>query len=206
MNSHITRLGGRVRRRVTVMCCAGAFVDRWQPGGYRTAGATTPPDDSAPTGSAAPAEITPVSVTLTETSIDGLPADLVAGLVDVTVTDETGGAAGATVNFTLVEPGTDPAAFVDGISPVNSGGPFPDFFLNNAGVVSHTITTLDEGEYIVWMDLANSLDRPSTAEDIIAVPLTVGAGDDDAVLPATDGASGPATNSSTSTCRPAGAR
>jgi hypothetical protein len=132
-------------------------------------------------------EITPVSLTLTETAIDGLPADLAAGIVDVTVTDETGGAAGATVNFTLVEPGTDPATFVEGISAVISGGPFPDFFLNTAGVVGHTMTTLDEGEYIAWMDLANSVDRPSTPDDIIAVPLTVGAGDDDAVLPATDG-------------------
>jgi hypothetical protein len=152
-----------------------------------TVGATTPPEDSAPTGSAATAEITPVGVTLTETSIDGLPDDLVAGIVDVTVTDETGGAAGATVNFTLVEPGTDQAAFVEGISAVNSGGPFPDFFLDNTGVVGHTMTTLDEGEYIAWMDLANSVDRPSTPDDIITVALTVGAGDDDAVLPATDG-------------------
>jgi hypothetical protein len=148
-------------------------------------------------------EITPVSLTLTETAIDGLPADLAAGIVDVTVTDETGGAAGATVNFTLVEPGTDPATFVEGISAVISGGPFPDFFLNTAGVVGHTMTTLDEGEYIAWMDLANSVDRPSTPDDIIAVPLTVGPATTTRSSLPPMARSGRATISSTSTYRQA---
>ena len=66
-----------------------------------------------------------MSVTLTETSIDGLPTTSSPVLVDVTVTDETGGAAGA-INFTLVEPGTDPAAFVDGLTAVFTVEPFPD--------------------------------------------------------------------------------
>ena len=59
---------------------------------------------------------------MTDTSIDGLPDDLVAGVVDVTVTDETE-AAGGEVNFTLVEPGTDAAAFVEGLAACSRVGP-----------------------------------------------------------------------------------
>ena len=102
-------------------------------------------------------------MTLTETGIDGLPDDLVAGLVDVTVTDETD-AAGGELNFTLVEPGTDVATFTDGLACPLRRWPFPDFFLNNAGSVGHTITTLDAGEYIVWIDLASD-DRSSPRRD-----------------------------------------
>jgi hypothetical protein len=152
--------------------------------------ATTTPDDSTaesvPAGTSAPAEATPIAVTLTETSIDGLPTDLVAGLVDITVTDETE-AAGGEISFTLVEPGTDVETFTAGLASIFEGGPFPDFFLNNVGAGAHTITTFDAGEYIAWIDLASNLDRPSTADDIIAVPLTVGVGDNDAVIPETDG-------------------
>jgi hypothetical protein len=186
MDTNITRVGGRVRRRVTVACCTGALIAAASLSAAGSAGATTPPDDSAPTGSAVPAEITPVNLTLTETSIDGLPTDLVAGAIDVTVTDETEGAGGS-VNFTRVEPGTDQAAFAEGLAAAFGGGPLPDFFLNTSGVINHTMTTVDEGEYIVWMDVANNLDRESTVEDVVTAPLTVGAGDNDAVLPETDG-------------------
>ena len=116
-----------------------------------------------------------------ETSIDGLPTELTAGLVDVTVTDETE-AAGAEINFTRVEPGTDQEAFVAGLVPIFDGGPFPDFFLNNAGAVGSSTIALDEGEYVVWIDLASNLDRTSTAEDIITAPLTVGPGEDGAEI------------------------
>ena len=146
---------------------------------------TTPTDSATPAESVAAAEPTPIAVTLTETSIDGLPTDLVAGLVEITVTDETE-AAGGEINFTLVEPGTDVETFTTGLAPLFEGGPFPDFFLNNAGAVGHTMTTLDAGEYIAWIDLSANLDRPTTVEDIVAVPLTVGAGDDSAVLPETE--------------------
>ena len=153
-----------------------------------TASDGTAPDDSA----AAPApattgEGTPLEVTLTDASIDGLAAtELTAGLVDVTVTDDTE-AAGAEINFTRVEPGTSEDTFVAGLVPIFDGGPFPDFFLNNAGVVGASTVALDEGEYIVWIDLASNLDRPSTAEDIITAPLTVGPGEDGAEITNTDG-------------------
>lgn len=157
-------------------------------GSDTTAADGTAPDDAA--GTPAPAttgEGTPVEVTLTDTSIDGLPTELSAGLVDVTVTDDTE-AAGAEINFSRVEPGTDQAAFAAGLVPIFDGGPFPEFFLNNAGVVGSSTIALDEGEYILWIDLASDLDRTSTAEDIITAPLTVGSGEDGAKITNTDGA------------------
>jgi len=154
---------------------------------------TTPPDDtstgasesSAPAGAAASA-VTPVEITLTDASVEGLPEDLAAGLIDVTVTDDTEGAGGE-VSFSLVEPGTEVETFKAGLAELFTGGPFPDYLLNNAGVIGQGMTTLDAGEYIVWFDLASTLDRPATVDDIVAASLTVGAGDDDAVIPETDG-------------------
>ena len=67
--------------------------------------------------------------------------------------------------------------------PCSDGEPFPDFFLNNAGVIGHSMITLDEGEYIAWTEPAEE------GGDIITAPLTVGPGDDDAVIPATDSGS-----------------
>ena len=138
-----------------------------------TSNGTAPDETAAAPAPATTGQGTPVEVMLTDSSIDGLPTELTAGLVDVTVTDETE-AAGGEINFTRVEPGTDQEAFVAGLVPVFEGGPFPDFFLNNAGVVGASTIALDEGEYLVWIDLASNLDRTSTAEDIITAPLTVG--------------------------------
>ncbi len=162
-----------------------------------TASDTTPEDTASdptestpeePSGSGEPVDATTgdgtaVGVTLTDTSIDGLPTDLVAGLVDVTVTDETEGAGGE-INFTLVAPGTDQETFAAGLAPIFEGGPFADYFLNNAGVAGSGTIALDEGEYIVWIDLASNLDRTSTVDDIVTTSLTVGAGDDGADISA----------------------
>jgi len=152
----------------------------------------TPPDDSSASESSAPADaapstVTPLEITLTDTAVEGLPEDLTAGVVDVTVADETE-AAGGQVDFTLVEPGTDVETFKTGLAELFTGGPFPDYFLNNDGVIGQGMTTLDAGEYIVWFDLASNLERQSTADDIVAASLTVGAGDDYAVIPESDGA------------------
>ena len=70
--------------------------------------------------------------------------------------------------------------------PIFEGGPFPDYWLGNAGVVDRSLVTLDAGEYIVWIDLASDLDRTSTEDDIVTATLTVGDGDDDATLPDAD--------------------
>lgn len=144
---------------------------------------STPEEPSGEPVDATTGDGTPVGVTLTDTSIEGLPTDLVAGLVDVTVTDETEGAGGE-INFTLVEPGTDEATFAAGLAPIFEGGPFADYFLNNAGVAGSGTIALDEGEYIVWIDLASNLDRTSTVDDIVTAPMTVGAGEDGAEITA----------------------
>lgn len=193
---------GRQRRRSLRRACAGALcAASLATVGGSIAEATTPPEDTATdaaesTGAAessAPAgddasTVTPVPITLTESSLDGLPEDLAAGVVDVTVTDETEGS-GGDVSFTLVEPGTDVETFkTDLISTIFTGGPIPEYFLNNAGVIGQGMITLDEGEYIVWSDLASNLDRETTADDIVTAALAVGPGDDDAVIPETDGA------------------
>lgn len=183
---------GRQRRRSVPRAFAGVVcAATLAMVGSSVADATTPPDDTSTGASAssAPAAstVTPVAVTLTESSLDGLPAEIAAGVVDVTVTDETE-ASGGELNFTLVEPGTDVEMFKsDLLSSVFAGGPFPDYFLNNAGVVGHSMITLDAGEYVAWYDLSSNLDRESTVEDIVTAPLTVGAGDDAAVIPGTDG-------------------
>jgi hypothetical protein len=148
---------------------------------------TAPADSAAPADTMAPAEPVAIALTLTETGIEGLPDDLVAGLVNVTVTDETGAAVDGEVDFTLVAPGTDVETFIAALPALVEGGPFPDFFLNNAGAFDQTITTLDAGEYIVWAELAS--DDEEAPGNIIAAPLTVGEGDDDAVIPPTDGGS-----------------
>ena len=54
-------------------------------------------------------------------------------------------------------------------------------------MVGSSTIALDEGEYVLWIDLASNLDRTSTADDIITVPLTVGPGEDGAQITDTDG-------------------
>ena len=88
----------------------------------------------------------------------------------------------------MVEPGTDPATFItDLVERDQHGGPFPDYFLNNAGAIGHIMITLDEGEYIVVDRTRSTASRPSTTSS--PLPLTVGEGDNDAVIPPTDGGS-----------------
>ena len=185
MNIDDTHRLGHARRLITAAVCAGALV---AVGGGAAMATTVPPGDSAPADStaaapvdsSAPAEPVAVAVTLTDTSIDGLPDDLVAGLVDVTVTDE----AGREVDFSRVEPGTDPATFVtDLLAAGAEGQPLPDYFLNNSGVIGHSVIALDEGEYIVWAEPAEE------GGDTVTAVLTVGPGDNDAVIPPTDGGS-----------------
>ena len=145
--------------------------------------ADTPPTDTGGS-TATSASPTPLELTLTDSAIDGLPDDLTAGVADVTVTDETA-SSGGEVNFTLVEPGTEAATFVEDLAVLFEGGPFPDSFLNTSGTTGGMVT-IAEGEYIVWIDLAANEDRPSTVEDIVTAPLTVTAGDPMPVIPDTN--------------------
>jgi hypothetical protein len=159
------------RTAVVALTCTGLLV----------AAGCGSDDDDAPSGDAST-----VAVTLTEEGIEGLPAELSAGVVEVTVDDQTEGGGGE-VNFTRVEPGTDTATFVEGLAGLFGGGPFPDYFLNTAGAIGTSLVPLDEGDYVVWFDKAADLDRESTADDIVSANMTVGAGDDDAEIEGADG-------------------
>ena len=175
-----TRWLVHARRLITATVCAGALVAA----GGGVASATTLPGDTPP----ATAPLRPNrwgAVTLTETGIEGMPDDLVAGVVDVTVTDETEGAGGA---FDHVGRAGHRSGDVRGrpLQPV-PGRAVPRLLPQQRRRVGQTVTALDAGEYIAWMDLAANLDRESTVEDIIAVPMTVGESNNDAVIPATDG-------------------
>jgi hypothetical protein len=188
MSRHNSHLIGPARRRITMVVCAGTLAVVGSVVTATSAVATTPDDstaestsDSASAASAAPAEIQSVEVILTESSIDGLPSDLVAGVVDVTVSGGSG-----QVSFNRVEPGSDAVTFAADLISIFEREPFPDYYLNMAQAVGHSMLTLDEGEYIVSTAPAQ---QEVTAEDIITAPLTVGPGDDDAVIPPTDGGS-----------------
>jgi hypothetical protein len=144
--------------------------------------------DATTTTEAAAAEPTAIEATLTDTAIEGVPEELEAGLVDVTVTDETTDeGAGGDLSFSMVEEGTTEDEFKTGLAQVFAGEAFPDFFLNTAGAIGEGMFALEEGSYMVWMDRASNLDRESTAEDLILAPLTVAGGTPDAQLPEADG-------------------
>lgn len=143
-------------------------------------------DETSTTEETAAQEPTAMPVTLTESAVQGLPDEVPAGLVDVTVTDETEGAGGE-VNFARVEQGTTEEEFPAALEPVFEGGPFPDFFLNNAGAIERSTLALDAGSYIVWFDRASNLERESTQEDIVTASLEVTEGEDGAELPEADG-------------------
>jgi hypothetical protein len=128
-----------------------------------------------------------LTITLAATGISGLPEDLDAGLVNVTVDDQTEGAGGE-VNFTRISEQVSDETFASDLGVLFAGGPVADYFDTNAGVVGSSLITLDQGEYVVWYDGASALDRESTPDDIVTTRLVVEDGDDDAELPEADGA------------------
>lgn len=150
------------------------------------ADATTPPDstESGPaTSEAAATEPTSIELTVSAEGIEGLPGDLAAGLIDVTLTGPDGP---VELDFTRVDPEADVSTFGDDIIALIQGAPAPDYFWNNSGIVGgQGVTALEEGSYIVWADLSTP-DADTTAADIVTAELMVGPGDNDAVVPAGD--------------------
>ena len=140
------------------------------------------------TTEAVAAEPTVAAATLTDEAIEGLSEEIPAGLVEVTVTDDTtDGGAGGDLSIMKVAEGTTEEDFVAGLLPVFEGGPIPEFIENSSGVIDEGTIVLEEGSYIAWIDRASALDRESTADDIITTPVTVGPGETDAALPEADG-------------------
>lgn len=135
---------------------------------------------------------TEIEVTLTADGFEGMPSELPAGLVEVTVVNESGDS--ASLDITRVPDGTTEDEFVVGLQPLLQGGPFPDLFQTNAGFQTDGGDTqpytlvLEEGEHIVWYELATAGDTEETAEPgVVTAELTVTAGDDDAELPDAEG-------------------
>lgn len=95
---------------------------------------------------------TQVTVTVNGDSIS-VPSEIDAGVVEVTITGEID--AESEVDFTKVTAGTTGSQFFGGMLGVLRGGPFPDFFEGNAGVLAGPVpmsVTLEPGAYFVWTE------------------------------------------------------
>ena len=99
---------------------------------------------------------TAIEVTLTADGFEGMPTELPAGLVEITLVNETGDF--ASLDITRVAAGTTEDEFVEGLAPLFEGGPFPEFFESNVGVgagdgeTETSTVVLREGEHIVWFE------------------------------------------------------
>ena len=171
--------GGRVRT-VGVIATVAVLA------GGAAAEATTPPDTTeSATGSsgAVAGPPTMLEITVSADGIEGLPDDIAAGLIDVTVTGPDGP---LELDFTRVDAEADVSTFADDFSALIQGAPAPEYLRNNAGIVGgQGVTALEEGRYVVWADLS-APDADTTAADFVTAELVVGPGDNDAVVPAGD--------------------
>lgn len=120
---------------------------------------------------------TQVTVTVNGDSIS-VPSEIDAGVVEVTITGEMN--VGDDLDFTKVTAGTTEEQFIEGMLGVVEGGPFPDFFEGNAGVLAGPVpmsVTLEPGAYFVWTE---------GGEDLVTGEVTV-TGAAGGELPDTDG-------------------
>ncbi len=151
---------------------------------------------------------TAIEVTITADGLEGMPSELPAGLVEITLVNEAGGY--SSLDISRVEAGTTEDEFVEGMAPVFEGGEFPAFFESNVGVEAEDGTTatslvvLDEGEHIVWFEPPEGDDEePETETETATETETETATETE---PATDGdeptttvAEEPTTTASTTT-------
>ena len=122
---------------------------------------------------------TQVTVTVNGDSIS-VPSEIDAGVVEVTIAGEMN--VGSEVDFTKVTAGTTEEQFIEATLRVLRGGPFPDFFEGNAGVLAGPVpmsVTLEPGAYFVWTALFGG-------EDLVTSEVTV-TGAAGGELPDTDG-------------------
>jgi hypothetical protein len=103
-----------------------------------------------------------------------------------------------------VTEGTTEQDFTERLGSVLGGGPFPDFFENNAGVgVGEYSIILEPGSYFVWFEKGGGEEEEDgegggegeeaqgeedeTPPEVVVSALTVTEGDDEGQLPETDG-------------------
>ncbi len=125
--------------------------------------------DAAVTTTTAAEGPTAIEVTLTGDGFEGMPGELAAGLVEITLVNETDDF--ASLDITRVDAGTTEDEFVEGLAPLFEGGEFPEFFESNVGVgagageTETSTVVLREGEHIVWFETPSEEGAEDEGED-----------------------------------------
>lgn len=107
---------------------------------------------------------TTIEVTLSSAGFEGVPSELPAGLVEITLVNDSD--AYGSLDITRVTEGTSEDEFVDGLAPLFQGSEFPEYFESNVGVEADAGETrtstviLREGEHIAWSEV-----RPPEGEE-----------------------------------------
>ena len=141
-------------------------------------------DDGAATTTEADAEEQTVDLTLTEDSLEGVPDELTAGVVTVNLDADD---PETEVDFSLVAEGTTEDEFREGLSSIVSGGPFPDFFENNLGVVTpETTMEIEAGSYFVWTEGPEDEPEDEGGDTTTSTTTTAPTGDTTTTAPAGD--------------------
>ncbi len=111
---------------------------------------------------------TAIEVTLTSDGLEGVPSELPAGLVEITLVNDS--EAYGSLDITRVTEGTSEDDFVAGLAPLFQGGEFPEYFASNVGVEADAGETqtstviLREGEHIAWSEVGPPEGEEDTEE------------------------------------------
>ncbi|MBW3626850.1 MAG: hypothetical protein KY412_04500 [Actinobacteria bacterium] len=140
-----------------------------------------------------------LDLTVTEDALEGLPEEIPGGVVTVNLGVEPPADPELELEFSKVADGTSEQDFTEGLGSLLSGGPFPDFFENNAGVgAGEYSVVLEPGSYFVWFEKGGDEEgggeegeegaegEDETPPEIVATALSVTEGDA-GELPETDG-------------------
>ncbi len=140
------------------------------------------------------AEAQRLDLTVNENAINGLPLEIPGGVVTVSLGVEPPADPELELDFSKVAEGTSEQDFTEGLATVFEGGPYPDFWENNAGVGAGEYSiVLQPGSYFVWFEKGTGGEQEGeeqeegTPPELVVAPLTVTESDDEGQLPETDG-------------------
>ena len=143
-----------------------------------------------------------LDLTATENALDGLPEEIPGGVVTVNLGVEPPVEPELELNFSKVTEGTTEQEFTEGLAAVVGGGPFPEFFENNAGVGAGEYSiVLEPGSYFVSFEKGGQVEEEGeggaegegaegeeeTPGELVIAPLTVTESEGEGQLPETDG-------------------
>lgn len=188
------------RRTVSAICVLGLMAagcgddaDEDDDATTTTAGRSV----TTTTTSADEAAGTVLDLTITESGIEGLPAETPGGVVTVMVGADPEGSPDTEVDFSLVADGTTEDEFREGLATIVSGEAFPEFFQNNAGVgIGESTIELPPGSYFVWTEPSapeeeeeeeGGEEEGPTPDSFLVTELTVTQAEGDDELPETGG-------------------